>query len=177
MLTTEYAQASVRAPRPSLPPTGPPMLSAPVSPYHQQGSTMPLAAPAAHSSCHLVPLTSMGGGSPQMRPHDCSYGLMAPSPRSSTVKTTSVSKLVFYQPACSAAPLDAEALVNLKATSWDIAFTISEGRQIPDGWGVVHLARHMDLLAGCLCVIKALSRKLDHDKAPQGGGIATFQNC
>jgi hypothetical protein len=79
-LTPKYAQASARAPLPSQPLTGSPMLSAPVSPYHQQGSTMPLAAPAAHSSCHLVPFASMGGGSPQTRPHDCLQGLMAPSP-------------------------------------------------------------------------------------------------
>jgi hypothetical protein len=56
------------------------MSSAPVSPYHQQGSTMPLAAPAAYSSRHLVPFASMGGGSPRTWPHNCSYGLMAPSP-------------------------------------------------------------------------------------------------
>jgi hypothetical protein len=79
-LMPEYAQASARAPRPSQPLTGSPMSSAPVSPYHQQGSTMPLAAPAAYSSCHLVPFVSMGGGSPHTRPHDLSYGSMAPSP-------------------------------------------------------------------------------------------------
>jgi hypothetical protein len=45
----------------------------------------------------------------------------------------SVSELVFYQPARLAAPLDAEVLANLEATSWYIAFMISEGRQIPDG--------------------------------------------
>jgi hypothetical protein len=56
------------------------MSSAPVSPYHQQGSTMPSAAPAAYSSRHLVPFASMGGGSPHTRPHGCSYGSMAPSP-------------------------------------------------------------------------------------------------
>jgi hypothetical protein len=72
---------------------------------------------------------------------------MAPSPRSSTVKRPSVSKLVFYQPACLAAPLNAEVLTDLKATSQNIAYMISEGGKVPDGWGVVHLARHMDLLA------------------------------
>ncbi len=36
--------------------------------------------------------------------------------------------------------------------------------------------RHIDLLAGCLCTIKALSRKLDCEKAWQRGGIATFRN-
>ncbi len=61
-LTPEYAQASARAPQPSQPSTGSPMSLAPVSPYHQQGSTMPLAAPAAYSSRHLVPFASMGGG-------------------------------------------------------------------------------------------------------------------
>jgi hypothetical protein len=111
-----------------------------------------------------------------MRPHDCLYGSMAPSPCLPTVKTPLVSKLVFYQPACSAAPLNAEALANLEATSQDIAFTISESHQIPDGWGVVHLARHMDLLTGRLCAINTLSRKLDHEKARQRGGIATFRN-
>ncbi len=79
-LMPEYAQASTRAPRPSQPLPGSPMSLAPVSLYHQQGSTMPLAAPAAYSSCHLVPFASMGGGSPHTRPHDCSYGSMAPSP-------------------------------------------------------------------------------------------------
>ncbi len=56
------------------------MLSAPVSPYHQQGSMMPSAAPAAYSSCHLMPFASMGGGSPHTRPHNRLYGSMAPSP-------------------------------------------------------------------------------------------------
>jgi hypothetical protein len=55
------------------------MSLAPVSPYDQQGSTMPLAAPAAYSSCHLVPFVSMRGGSLYTRPHDRSYGSMAPS--------------------------------------------------------------------------------------------------
>ncbi len=63
-LMPEYAQASARAPRPSQPLTGSPMSSAPVSPYHQQGSTMPLAAPATYSPCHLVPFASMGGEVP-----------------------------------------------------------------------------------------------------------------
>jgi hypothetical protein len=80
VLTPEYAQASARVPRPSQPSTGSPMLLAPVSPYHQQGSTMPSAAPAAYSSCHLEPFASMGGGSPHTRLHDRSYGSMAPSP-------------------------------------------------------------------------------------------------
>jgi hypothetical protein len=85
VLTPEYAQASARAPRPSQPSTGSPMSLAPVSPYHQQGSTMPLAAPAAYSSCHLVPFASMGGGSPHTWPHDRSYGSMAPSPATTEV--------------------------------------------------------------------------------------------
>jgi hypothetical protein len=79
-LMPEYAQASARAPQLSQPLTGSPMLLAPVSPYHQQRSTMPSAAPAAYSSHHLMPFASMGGGSPHTRPHDCLYGLMAPSP-------------------------------------------------------------------------------------------------
>jgi hypothetical protein len=58
------------------------MLLALVSPYHQQGSTKPSAAPAAHSPHHFVPFASMGGESPQVWPHDCSQGLMAPSPMS-----------------------------------------------------------------------------------------------
>ncbi len=61
-LTPEYAQVFARAPRPSQPSTGSPMSSAPVSPYHQQGSTMPSAAPTAYSSCHLAPFASMGVG-------------------------------------------------------------------------------------------------------------------
>ncbi len=61
-LTPKYAQASMLAPRPSQPSTGSPMLSAPVSPYHQQESMMPSGTPAANSSCHLVPFASMGGG-------------------------------------------------------------------------------------------------------------------
>jgi hypothetical protein len=86
-LTPEYAQAFARVPRPSQPSTGSPMLSAPVSPYHQQGSTMPSAAPAAYSSCHLEPFASMGEGSPHTRPHDCSYGSMAPSPATTEAAT------------------------------------------------------------------------------------------
>jgi hypothetical protein len=58
------------------------MSLAPVSPYHQQGSTKPLAAPAAHSPCHFAPFASMGGESPQARLHDCLQGLMAPLPMS-----------------------------------------------------------------------------------------------
>jgi hypothetical protein len=63
-LMPEYAQASAQAPRPSQPSTGSPKWSTPVSPYHQQGSTMPSASPAAYSSRHLVPFASMGGKSP-----------------------------------------------------------------------------------------------------------------
>jgi hypothetical protein len=75
-----FAQASAQAPRPSPPSTHSPVLPGKVSPHHQQGSTMPSAAPAASPSCHLVSSASMGGGSPHTRPHDRSYGLMAPSP-------------------------------------------------------------------------------------------------
>jgi hypothetical protein len=75
-----FAQASAQAPRPSPPSTHSPVLPGKVSPHHQQGSTMPSAAPAASPSCHLVSSVSMGGGSPHTRPHDCSYGSMAPSP-------------------------------------------------------------------------------------------------
>jgi hypothetical protein len=79
-LRPKYVQASAWAPQPSQPSTGSSMLLAQVSPYHQQGSAMPSAAPEAHSSRHLVPFASMGGGSPQARLHDCSQGLMAPLP-------------------------------------------------------------------------------------------------
>jgi hypothetical protein len=61
-LTPNYAQASARAPRLSQSSTGSPMLLAPVSPYHQQGSTKPSATPAASPSRHLVSFASMGGG-------------------------------------------------------------------------------------------------------------------
>jgi hypothetical protein len=135
VLLPDHAQASARAPRPSPLPTSSPLSAAQVSPYHQRGSTMPLAAPAAHFSCHLVPLGSMWGECPQARLYDRSYWLMAPSPCSSAVKTPSVSKLAFYQPACFAAPLNAEVLADLKAISRDIAWTISEGHQVPNGWG------------------------------------------
>jgi hypothetical protein len=91
VLTPESAQVSTRAPRPSQPSTGSPMSSAPVSPYHQQGSTMPSVAPAAYSSRHLVPFASIGGGSPHTRPHDCLYGLMAPSPATTEVTLPSPS--------------------------------------------------------------------------------------
>ncbi len=79
-LTPYYAQASARAPRPPPPSTHSPVLPGKVSPHHQQGSTMPSAAPAASPSHHLVSFASMGGGSPNTRPHDRSYGSMAPSP-------------------------------------------------------------------------------------------------
>ena len=79
-LTPYYAQASARAPRPSPPSTHSPVLPGKVSPHHQQGSTTPSAAPAASPSRHLVSFASMGGGSPHTRPHDRSYGSMAPSP-------------------------------------------------------------------------------------------------
>jgi hypothetical protein len=79
-LTPNYAQASAWAPRPSQPSTGSPLLSAPVSPYHQQGSTKPSVTPAASPSCHLVSFASMGGGSPHTWPHNRSYGSMAPLP-------------------------------------------------------------------------------------------------
>jgi hypothetical protein len=79
-LTPSYAQASARAPQPSPPSTHSPVSSGKVSPHHQQGSTMPSAAPAAYSPRHLVPFASMGGGSPHTWPHDRLYGLMAPSP-------------------------------------------------------------------------------------------------
>ncbi len=75
-----YAQASARAPQPSPLSTHSPVLPGKVSPHHQQGSTMPSAAPAASPSCHLVSFASMGRGSPHTRPHDRSYGSMAPSP-------------------------------------------------------------------------------------------------
>ena len=85
------------------------------------------------------------------------------------VQMPSVSNLVFYRPACLAAPLNAEVLADLEATSRDIAYTISKGQKVPDGWGVVHLVRHMDLLAGCLCVPEALSPKNGRETAWRGG--------
>jgi len=86
----------------------------------------------------------------------------------------SVSELAFYHPACSATPLDAEVLADLEATSQDIAYTISEGRQVPNGWGVVHLGRHLDFLVGFPCAIGALSQKLGRNKARQWGEVAPF---
>jgi hypothetical protein len=68
-----YAQASARAPQPSPPSTHSPVLPGKVSPHHQQGSTMPSAAPAAYSSCHLEPFTSMGGGK---SPHAAAQSLV-----------------------------------------------------------------------------------------------------
>jgi hypothetical protein len=136
---------------------------------HVVGTSLPLPPTGEHdvidgpSGTFLLPscaLCEHGGGCPHAWPHDCSYGLMAPSPRSSTVKMPSVSKLAFYQPACLAALLDAEVLADLEATYRDITYMISKGRQVPDGWGIVHLARHMDLLVGCPCAIKALSNNL-----------------
>jgi hypothetical protein len=79
-LTPYYARASARAPRPSPLSTHSPVSPGKVSPHHQQGSTMPLAAPAASPSHHIVSFASMGGGSPHTRPHDCSCGSMAPLP-------------------------------------------------------------------------------------------------
>ena len=63
-LTPHYAQASTRAPRPSPLSTQPPVSPGKVSPHHQQGSTMPSAAPAASPSHHLVSFASMGGEVP-----------------------------------------------------------------------------------------------------------------
>ncbi len=79
-LTPYYAQASVRAPQPSPPLTHSPVLPGKVSPHHQQGGTMPSAAPAASPSHHLMSFASMGGGSTHTRQHNCLYGSMAPSP-------------------------------------------------------------------------------------------------
>jgi hypothetical protein len=81
-LTPDYAQASPWAPQPSQPSTDSPMLLAPVSPYHQQGSTKLLVAPAAHSPHPFMPFASKGGESLQARLHDRLQGLMAPSPMS-----------------------------------------------------------------------------------------------
>ncbi len=89
VLMPDYVQASAGVPRPLQLLTGSPMLLAPVSPYHQQGSTKPLVAPAAHSPCHFVPFASMGGESPQARPHDCLQGLMSTLPMSFDVSTPS----------------------------------------------------------------------------------------
>ena len=63
-LMPHYAQASAQAPRLSFLSTHSPVLLGKVSPHHQQGSTMPSTAPAAYSSCHLVPFVSMGGEVP-----------------------------------------------------------------------------------------------------------------
>ena len=49
------------------------------------------AAPAAHSSHHLVPFASMGGECPRARPHDRSDGWMAPLPDSFGASTPSCS--------------------------------------------------------------------------------------
>ena len=90
-LTPYYAHASARAPRPSHPPTSSPMSTGQVSPYHQRGSTKQSAAPAAHSSCHIVPFASMGGERPRARPHDRLDGWMAPSSDSFEASTPSCS--------------------------------------------------------------------------------------
>jgi hypothetical protein len=146
---------------------------------HVVGNSLPLPPTGEHdaiggpSNTFLSPphaLCKHGGECPHAQPHDCLYGLMAPSPPSSTVKMPSVSKLAFYRPARLAAPLDAEVLADLEAISQDIAYTISKGCQVPDGWGVVHLARRMDLLTGRPCAIKALSKKPDHKKSTAVGG-------
>ncbi len=68
-----YAQASARAPRPSPPSTHSPVSLGKVSPHHQQGSTMPLAAPAASPSHHLVSFAIMGGGK---SPHTAARSLV-----------------------------------------------------------------------------------------------------
>ncbi len=90
-LTPHYAQASARAPRPSPPLTQSPVSPGKVSPHHQKGSTMPSAAPAASPSHHLVSFASMGGGTPNTRPHDHSYGSMAPSSATTEVAKPSPS--------------------------------------------------------------------------------------
>jgi hypothetical protein len=85
-LTPDYAQASAQVPQPSQPSTDSPMSLALVSPYSQQRSTKPLAAPAAHSPCH-----NMGGECPRARPCNCLHRLMAPSPMSFGASTPSYS--------------------------------------------------------------------------------------
>jgi hypothetical protein len=57
------------------------------------------------------------------------------------------SNMAFNLPHCSAASYDAEELADLEDTSWEIASTVFEGRNFPDGWANAHLARHMDFLA------------------------------
>jgi hypothetical protein len=74
------------------------MSLAPVSPYHQQGSTMSLAAPTAYSFRHLMPFASMGGGSPHTRQHNRSYGSMAPLPATTEVATPSPSSARLFLP-------------------------------------------------------------------------------
>jgi hypothetical protein len=84
--------------------TGPSTISAVNRLTHVVSTSLPLpptgehdaiATPAAHSSCHLVPFMSMGGGSPQTRLHSCLQGLMAPSPMSFGVSTPSHSPHYF----------------------------------------------------------------------------------
>ena len=75
-------------------------------------------------------------------------------------------------------------LADLKATSWDITYTISKGHRVSDCWGVINLLRHMNLLAGHPCALEAFSRKLDRKIAHQWGGNGSywfgplrFQSC
>jgi hypothetical protein len=79
-LSPHLAQASAQAPQPYRPTPPSTVTSAQISPHHQRGSTMPSAAPVAHSSPHFAPFVSMGWKCPHARPYDCSYGSMVPSP-------------------------------------------------------------------------------------------------
>ena len=99
-LTPHLAQASARAPRPSLPTPPSTVSSAQVSPYQQRGSTMPPDPPAegnspaplaSHPPHRSMVHRSMGGDCTRAGSYAHSCGSLAPTPTSFGASTPSYS--------------------------------------------------------------------------------------
>jgi hypothetical protein len=99
-LSPHYAQASVRAPRPSRPTSPSPVSSAQVSPSQQRGSTMPPDPPtngdppaplASHPPHRSMVHRSMGRDCTQARSYNHSCGSLAPTHTSFGVSTPTYS--------------------------------------------------------------------------------------
>ncbi len=83
-------------------------------------------------------------------------------------------EIAFHWPTRSSAIYDAEELADLKETSQEIAYMISEGCHVPDGWANAHLARHLDFLVGRGFAFEALLHHLD-DKMEKRGYAKPYQ--